>query len=232
VAGQSQAIEIAGNWGLGSHTISVDFLNDLYGGSPTSDRNLYVTGASYNGTAQPDASLALLSSGSQSFTAVSSTTYNEGSAGGAVTTLGNDTVQIGSGAVTINADGPSVNVIGGTGAMTFIADAGNDTITAGSGTSTITGGSGSLSFTAGSGNATITTGIGQEVIDIVNGKAGGSLTINGFASGTDVIHLEGYTGTGVSSETVTGGSTNILLTDNTKITLTGFAGGSSHPIFG
>jgi hypothetical protein len=68
--------------------------------------------------------------------------------------------------------------------------------------------------------------------DLINGKAGGSLTISGFNSGTDVIHLEGYSGTGVRTETVTNGSTQIVLTEGTKITLTGFGGGSSHPIFG
>jgi Ca-dependent carbohydrate-binding module xylan-binding len=231
-AGQSQEIDIGGDWGKGSHTVSINFLNDLYAGTPATDRNLYVTGASYDGTVQQGASLLLASSGAKSFKAVSSTTYNEGSAGGTVTTLGNDIVQIGSGAVTINANGPSVDIIGAAGSMKFIASAGNDTVTAGSGASTITGGSGTLSFTAGAGNATIAAGIGKEVLDLINGTAGGSLTISGFNSGTDVIHLEGYSGTGVRTDTVTNGSTQIVLTEGIKINPTGFVGGSSHPIFG
>ena len=63
---QSQTFDVEGNFGPGAHTVSVDFLNDAYG-SPGMDRNLYVTGASYNGTAVPDASLALLAGGTQSF---------------------------------------------------------------------------------------------------------------------------------------------------------------------
>lgn len=231
-AGQSQDFLVEGDFGAGKHAVSVDFLNDLYANTPAADRNLYVTGASYDGAVQQGAALLLASSGAKSFNAISSTTYNEGSAGGTVTTLGNDTVQIGSGAVTINANGPTVDIIGAAGPMKFIGGTGNDTVTAGSGASTITGGSGTLSFTAGSGNATIATGNGKEVFDLINGKAGGSLTIDGFNSGTDVIHLQGYSGTGVRTETVTNGSTQIMLTEGTKITLTGFVADSSHPVFG
>lgn len=48
-AGLSQTFDIQGNFGTGSHTVTVDFLNDAWGGSPTTDRNLYVTGASIDG---------------------------------------------------------------------------------------------------------------------------------------------------------------------------------------
>ena len=33
----------------GNHVISIDFLNDLYGGSPTTDRNLYVQSIAVDG---------------------------------------------------------------------------------------------------------------------------------------------------------------------------------------
>ena len=213
--GQTQDFYVDGNFGSGPHRVGVDFLNDAWGGSASTDRNLYVTGASFDGKAQSGVSLSLQKPGTQFFTTAaagassasvaSATTYNEGSGGGTVTAAGNDIVQMGSGAVTVNAAGSSVNVIGS---------------------------SGDLQFLAGSGNATIAAGSGASMIDIVNGSAGGSLTISGFASGTDAIHLQGYAGSGIRTETVSGGSTQIVLTDNTSITLTGFSADASHPVFG
>jgi phage tail tube protein FII len=230
--GQDQTFDVLGNWGVGSHNVAVDFLNDLYAGTPQTDRNLYVDGASYDGTVQPGDTLALLASGTQSFSVVSSTTYTEGSAGGSLTTVGNDTVQIGSGAVQINAEGPSVNVVGGSGAMTFIAHGGNDTISAGSGATTVSGSTGSLTFIDGVGNSNVTLGSGPGVFDFINGMAGGALTINDFIPGTDLLHLEGYSGTGIASEQVNGVATVITLTDTTKITLTGAVSPYPHSLFG
>jgi len=63
-AGQSQEVDLSGGWGKGAHTVTVNFLN---GGTANADRNLYVTGASYDGVAQTGAMLSLLSSGPQSF---------------------------------------------------------------------------------------------------------------------------------------------------------------------
>ena len=229
--GQQQTFQVEGDWGSGQLIVSVDFLNDAYGGSSSADRNLYVTGASYDGTAQPTASLALYGAGSQSFTATSATTYNEGAAAATVTTNGNDIVNIGTGDVTINAAGPSTTVNGGAGTMTFIAYGGDDTIFAGSGASTVTGSAGSLLFTEGSGASTVTEGSGKSSYDILMGEAGGSLTINDLRPGMDSIHLGGYTGTGIQSQTVTGGSTHIVLTDNTAITLTGITSTGGYSLF-
>src|SRR5690242_15708117 len=39
-AGQSDSITVLGNWGPGSHQVSVNFLNDAWGGTATADRNL------------------------------------------------------------------------------------------------------------------------------------------------------------------------------------------------
>ncbi len=64
-AGPGQQFLVSGAWGAGLHTVSVDFLNDLYGGSAQADRNLYVTSAAYDGAAATG-SLALMSSGTQS----------------------------------------------------------------------------------------------------------------------------------------------------------------------
>jgi hypothetical protein len=48
-AGQSQTFDVLGTFAAGKHTLSVNFLNDLYGGSPSADRNLYLTGTTIDG---------------------------------------------------------------------------------------------------------------------------------------------------------------------------------------
>jgi hypothetical protein len=50
-SGQSDTLEIKGDWGVGNHTVGVKLLNDLYDGTPTTDRNVYVENATYNGSA-------------------------------------------------------------------------------------------------------------------------------------------------------------------------------------
>jgi hypothetical protein len=47
-AGQVQDFTYTGSFGIGPHDLAVTFLNDAYGGSPSTDRNLYVNGADYN----------------------------------------------------------------------------------------------------------------------------------------------------------------------------------------
>jgi hypothetical protein len=66
-AGAVQAISLTGGWGAGAHSVGVAFLNDAYGGTAATDRNLYVNGISYDGAAVGGASAALLSNGVASF---------------------------------------------------------------------------------------------------------------------------------------------------------------------
>ena len=47
--GQSQTFTYSESLSAGTHTIGVTFLNDLYGGSAATDRNLYVDGVSFDG---------------------------------------------------------------------------------------------------------------------------------------------------------------------------------------
>lgn len=49
----TDTVTVRGNWTAGPHRVSVKFLNDDWGGTPQTDRNLYVEGASYKGTALP-----------------------------------------------------------------------------------------------------------------------------------------------------------------------------------
>lgn len=60
-------VSLSRNWGAGAHTATVNFLNDLYGGTPTMDRNLYVKGVSIDGATAPGSSAALLITGTDHF---------------------------------------------------------------------------------------------------------------------------------------------------------------------
>ena len=65
-AAQLQAFTVLGTF-AGAHTATVTFLNDAYGGTPSTDRNLYVNSASINGATVSGASLVEYSPGPQSF---------------------------------------------------------------------------------------------------------------------------------------------------------------------
>ena len=66
-AGKSQIIDVLGSFGTGTHSAAITFLNDAYGGTAITDRNLYVERASLNGADVPNANLSLMSSGTQGF---------------------------------------------------------------------------------------------------------------------------------------------------------------------
>ncbi len=62
-AGATQDVSVSGNWGPGPITAGVSFINDAYGGSSSTDRNLYVDRASYDGQALAGAPATLDSNG-------------------------------------------------------------------------------------------------------------------------------------------------------------------------
>jgi beta-glucanase (GH16 family) len=66
-AGQSDQLTVEGNWGSGTHDVAVTFLNDAYDGSPSTDRNLYVDGASYDDASANGAQQTLMSAGTVHF---------------------------------------------------------------------------------------------------------------------------------------------------------------------
>ena len=47
--GDTQAFTLLGSFAAGAHTVTADFLNDAYGGSASTDRNLYVDSIGDNG---------------------------------------------------------------------------------------------------------------------------------------------------------------------------------------
>ena len=67
-AGRSETSTFKGTFGSGAHDLAIRFHNDAYGGTPTADRNLYVIGATYNGTSPRPASAELHTTGTTRFT--------------------------------------------------------------------------------------------------------------------------------------------------------------------
>jgi hypothetical protein len=66
-AGQDDIITVKGDWGAGSHKVTVNFTNDAYGGSTSLDRNLHVDGITFNGTALAKGTADLKSNGPVDF---------------------------------------------------------------------------------------------------------------------------------------------------------------------
>ena len=64
--GASQRLSFTGSYGTGPHTLSVSFLNDAWGGTAATDRNLYLTGVELNGKAVTGAARSLMSNGAVS----------------------------------------------------------------------------------------------------------------------------------------------------------------------
>ena len=72
-AGKTEAVSLPGNLTSGDHTVTVDFLNDAYGGAPSMDRNLYVDGITLGGSPTANGAAALPYQGPVSFDVVLST---------------------------------------------------------------------------------------------------------------------------------------------------------------
>ena len=66
-SGNTETITIAGNFGTGSHVVTVSFINDAYGGTPEADRNLYVQSVSIDGNMSSLLPTTMLSNGTASF---------------------------------------------------------------------------------------------------------------------------------------------------------------------
>ena len=79
-AGKTQAFNISANLTPGMHAIGITFLNDLYNGTASTDRNLYVDGVTVNGQAVANSQASLQSDGTSTVyaavTAASTTPTN------------------------------------------------------------------------------------------------------------------------------------------------------------
>jgi hypothetical protein len=67
-AGALATLLYSGNFGAGAHDIGVSFVNDAYGGSSTTDRNLYVGTIGYDGNTFNPTGVAIMSNSTVHFT--------------------------------------------------------------------------------------------------------------------------------------------------------------------
>ena len=141
-SGQSDTLTLKGDWAAGAHKVEVKFLNDAWGGSADTDRNLHVDAATYNGAAVSGAAQEIASdwqAGAFSFTDVASVTSRQGTAG---------------------ADG----LTGGAGADRLLGLAGNDTLNGVAGDDALNGGAGNDVLNGGAGNDYLVGGAGADVL--------------------------------------------------------------------
>jgi len=177
-AGQSDTLTIKGDWATGGHSVSVNFLNDDYGGSASADRNLYLDSMSYNGSVVNGASAYINTNGPRNFD------FTDGSA-----------VQ-------------GRLIVGSKRADVLTGTAGNDTITGGAGNDILTGGAGEDSFTFGAKSGfdrikdftpgvdeILFTGIAASAVRSEVKTIGGvtGLDITYSSSGSDHVFLENVT---------------------------------------
>ena len=61
--GKSQIVSLTGQWGPGAHDVGVQFINDAWGGTVATDRNLYVGRVTLDGQASTASPIAQMSGG-------------------------------------------------------------------------------------------------------------------------------------------------------------------------
>jgi hypothetical protein len=192
-SGASQDFVFKGDWAAGTHTVTVTFLNDAYGGTAATDRNLYVDALSYDGTATGQ-SAALYNGGGRNFgvtdtTSIPGTTTATGSSGTIHAATAGALAASGQMAFLQSATAPSPT--GGTSADTIVAGAGDHLLTGGAGNDVFT-------FLAGFGQVTIT--------DFAPGPAGSQ----------DLIDLSGL---GITAATFAGSVKIAGSGDSTLVTI-------------
>jgi hypothetical protein len=256
--GQTQEFDVEGTFGVGTHTVSVDFLNDAWAGTPSQDRNLYVDGASIDGTPIPGSALALFTTGSQNFVfrgvprqEVLNTSGNivSGASGAldVVDRRGGNVISGGSAGLALNASaaplgdqvstaaGSTNTIILGGGASTVVSH-GNDTIQAGSGSAVIqadgivtaAGGTGNMTFIGGAGNATVSAGGGGLVVYAGSGQT----NVTGGAASDQIIGGSGSLDfqAGSGSESILFGTGPTTVHDGLGIVTYGFADNSTNAV--
>ena len=65
--GQDQTFTFQDTFGAGAHDLAISFINDAWGGTPATDRNLYVDGVGYDGTTVAQGTTPLFSNGTVHF---------------------------------------------------------------------------------------------------------------------------------------------------------------------
>jgi hypothetical protein len=181
-SGGYQTFAFASDFGTGQHSVAVKFLNDAYGGTKSTDRNLYVNDIIYKGT-DTKQSATLLSAGVKSFTVSGGTTPSVSETGdhGSLQenlsqtgsyAVGGDSFVLSAGNVVSITLGGGVSKIGFIGAKAV-------TLASGSGEATVTADVGNNRFIAGAGSLDVTGGAGKDAY--VFHAASGVLTVEDFS---------------------------------------------------
>lgn len=116
---------------------------------------------------------------------------------------GSATVQGGSGAVTVYGKGSGMSFIAGSGIAKVVEVSSGSQVQFGTGTTTVYGSAAASTYS------------------FVNGQGGGTDIINMFTPGQDRLVFSGFAGSPIESQTVSGGSLYVVLTDHTHLTLVG-----------
>ena len=186
--GQAQEFDVHGNWGSGSHNVTVTYLNDhigdFYPGTQlavdTTDRNLYVMGLKLNdGDAASGTPWELDSTGSKSFSVTAgSGGGSSGSSSGSQASAGSSNSNSGSSGsqtsdnASINGSSLSSNSSGSSSGMSFMSSGSSASSASGSGGSDAS--SGSSNNGSGSSNQSSSNNTGSVV-------ASGSQSSNDWA---------------------------------------------------
>jgi hypothetical protein len=109
-SGDADVVQLTGDWGQGSHNVQLQFLNDAYGGSATTDRNLYVNSIALDGTNYSGTTAALLGDSTDSFAVGGSTKVAASPADTLSLHLSGDDYQ-GDPAFTLFIDGKAVSTV-------------------------------------------------------------------------------------------------------------------------
>jgi hypothetical protein len=128
----------------------------------------------------------------------------------------------GSGSATIDGGGGTLHVVGGSGSISVVQGTAGMMFIAGSGTANValTPLGGTVEFGAGVTNVQVAGWGAGDLFQFVAGHGGGIDTITGFVASSDTLQFDGVQ---VTSETVSGGSTTLMLNDKTTIHLAGFS---------
>jgi hypothetical protein len=128
--GAHDVVTLLGTWGGGQHNIALSFLNDAWGGQAGQDRNLHLSGVSYDGVAQANGSVDLMSTGSVTLAvaggAPTPASLSVGSGAASLLLRVSQDAWHGSAQYTVSVDGVQV---GGTLTATALHGSGSDSVT-------------------------------------------------------------------------------------------------------
>jgi Ca2+-binding RTX toxin-like protein len=181
-AGEWQNIALAGDFGEGPHQVTVSFVNDAWGGTQSTDRNLYVDYLEYNGT-RYEAEAAQNGASNGSSDADDAPMMTNGTLTFAGVADGSPTPAPSPTPVSLVGDSTDNHLVGGAGNDTLQGDGGNDTLEGGAGSDTLIGGNG---------DDTLTGGTEGDLFVVTKGEGSDVVTDFEAGAGPDFVRLYNY----------------------------------------